>query len=94
MSHLFSVPKMAFFDLTGVRLMLNQVADSSAQSSSILYYRVDDLDAAYQELIDRGVQFTLEPNKIADLEDHQLWMAFFQDSEENTLALMAERPLD
>ena len=94
MRFLFAVPGMAFFDLSGLRLMLNQVAKATDQASSVLYYKVDDLDVAYRTLSERGVRFDSEPAKIADLQDHQLWMAFFKDSEENTLALMATRPLD
>ena len=94
MRFLFAVPGMAFFDLSGLRLMLNQVAKATDQASSVLYYKVDDLDVAYRTLSERGVRFDSEPAKIADLQDHQLWMAFFKDSEENTLALMAARPLD
>jgi predicted enzyme related to lactoylglutathione lyase len=94
MKFLFAVPSMAFFDLSGLRLLLNQVTDTDDQRSSVLYYKVDDLDTSFQDLSGRGVQFSGEPAKIADMEDHQLWMAFFNDSEENTLALMAQRPLD
>jgi methylmalonyl-CoA/ethylmalonyl-CoA epimerase len=32
-----------------------------------------------------------EPHLIAKMPDHELWMAFFRDSEDNTLAIMAER---
>ena len=94
MKFLIAVPSMAFFDLSGLRLMLNQVTDADDQRSSVLYYKVDDLDTTFQDLSGRGVQFSGEPVKIAAMEDHQLWMAFFKDSEDNTLALMAQRPLD
>ncbi len=93
MRYLFQVPGMAFFDLTGLRLMLNQVDAGAPPRASIVYYRADDLEATYAALSERGVRFDGAPRKIADLEDHQLWMAFCTDSEENTLALMAEKPL-
>ena len=36
------------------------------------------------------VFFDTEPEVIADMGDHELWMAFFKDSEENQIALMCE----
>ena len=93
MSFLFQVPNMAFFDCAGVRLMLTlPEAGSEDVHTSILYYKVDDIQDAYRIMKDRNVQFVGRPHKIADLEDHELWMAFFRDSETNLLALMAEIP--
>ena len=91
MPFLFQVPNMAFFDCAGVRLMLTlPEAGPDDVHTSILYYKVDDIQDAYRIMKDRNVQFVGRPHKIADLEDHELWMAFFRDSETNLLALMAE----
>jgi len=51
---------------------------------------VDDIQATHQRLVDGGVAFRQPPNLIAKLPDREVWMAFFDDSEENTLALMSE----
>ena len=90
MKFLFEVPRMAFFDLDGIRLMLGEREDDSTNPGSILYYPVDDLPAAHSILSERDVTFDLEPTLIAEMEDHDLWMAFFHDSEGNQLALMSE----
>ena len=90
MKFLFEVPRMAFFDLDGIRLMLGEREDDSTSPGSILYYPVDDLPAAHSILSERDVTFDLEPTLIAEMEDHDLWMAFFHDSEGNQLALMSE----
>ena len=37
-----------------------------------------------------GVRFEDEPHVIAKMPDHDLWMTFFRDSEQNLLALMSE----
>ncbi len=88
---LFEVPKMAFFDLDGVRLMLASPEGAGTdQAGSILYFRVEDLTGAHGELSGRGVRFDTVPTLIADMGDHELWMAFFKDSEENQMALMSE----
>ena len=93
MRFLFQAPGgLAFFDCSGVRLMLG-VAERPefAHPSSVLYYRVDDIDATYEALQSRGVSFIDEPHLIAKMPDHELWMVFFRDGEENVLALMEER---
>lgn len=92
MPFLFEVPRMAFFDLEGVRLMLGEREGGEEHPGSILYYTVPDLGAAHAELERRGVPFDTGPTMIADMPDHELWMAFFHDSEGNQLALMSEVP--
>lgn len=89
---LFEVPRMAFFDLDGVRLMLAEQDGNAIRSGSILYYRVDNIHAGSAMLIQRGARCAQEPGLIAEMEDHDLWMAFFEDSEGNQLALMSEVP--
>jgi methylmalonyl-CoA/ethylmalonyl-CoA epimerase len=93
MRFLFQAPGgLAFFDCGGVRLMLSvPERPEFAHPSSILYYKVDDITAAYQALQGRNVAFIDEPHLIARMPDHELWMVFFRDSEENVLGLMEER---
>jgi methylmalonyl-CoA/ethylmalonyl-CoA epimerase len=94
MRFLFQVspPGLAFFDCGGIRLMLDAVKekDSTERLSSLLYYRVNDLAATYETLLSRGVKFESKPHLIAKMPDHELWMAFFRDSEKNLVGLMSE----
>lgn len=92
MTLLFQVPpKMAFFDAAGIRLMLSlPETPEFNHPGSILYYKVDDIQGTHATLRDRGVKFRTEPHLVAKMPDHELWMAFFEDSEENLLALMSE----
>lgn len=92
MKYLFSAPPgLAFFDCGGVRLMLSEpeTADTERQGS-VLYYVVDEIQSAYEDLSARGVAFTDEPHVIAEMDTYDLWMAFFKDSEGNPLAIMSE----
>jgi len=93
MKHLFSVPpKMAFFDADGVRLMLGTPERPDLDHpSSILYFKVDDIDAAYEALVKRGVHFETKPMLVAPMQTYDLWLAEFSDSENNVLALMCEK---
>src|SRR5262245_5033973 len=91
MKFLFEASNLAFFDCGGVRLMLGLPEKPEFDHpSSVLYYRVTDIKAAHQALTSRGVKFEAEPHLIARLADHDLWMAFFRDSENNLAALMSE----
>ena len=89
--HLFSAGKLAFFNCGGVRLMLDTPEKPEFDHpSSILYFTVPDINAAHRQLRDGGVKFEDEPHLIARMPDHDLWMTFFRDSEENLLALVSE----
>jgi methylmalonyl-CoA/ethylmalonyl-CoA epimerase len=86
-------PKLAFFDCSGVRLMLSPAElPAFDHPSSVLYFRVPDIHAAYGVLMKGGAPIVSPPHKIAPMPDHDLWMAFFKDTEGNTLALMSEVP--
>ena len=86
-------PALAFFDCGGVRLMLSPPEGAGAPgASSIVYYEVPDIHAAYDTLVARGVQFEHAPRVIAPMPAGDLWMAFLRDSEGNLLGLMNERP--
>jgi len=95
MRFLFQAPPgLAFFDNAGVRLMLDVPAhDQAGNNGSVIYYRVPDIQAAYETLAARGVVFEGDPHVIAEMPDHTLWMAFFRDPDSNLLALMSEVPL-
>jgi catechol 2,3-dioxygenase-like lactoylglutathione lyase family enzyme len=88
---LFQVPNLAFFQCGEIRIMLSIPEGPNAPTkASILYYKVDDLSNAYQDLLDQGVKGIDPPHMIAKMADHDLWMAFFEDSEGNMLAFMSE----
>ncbi len=94
MKFLFEAPgDLAFLDCDGIRLML-ALPDSPEfdHPSSIIYFKVPDIQRAYDELSSRGVKFGGKPNLIARLADHDLWLAEFRDADNNVLALMSEVP--
>jgi methylmalonyl-CoA/ethylmalonyl-CoA epimerase len=84
-------PGLAFFDCNGVRLMLDRPEKPEFDhAASILYFAVPDIQAAHAGLKEKDVRFEDEPHMIARMPDHELWMTFFRDTEENLLALMSE----
>jgi methylmalonyl-CoA/ethylmalonyl-CoA epimerase len=57
---------------------------------SIIYYKTADIHGASDRLKAHGVVFESPAHMIAKMPDHELWMAFFRDSEGNLAALMSE----
>src|SRR3954462_13280508 len=90
----FDPPGLVFFDLGGVRLLLDQGAPSA-----LLYLAVDDIDATVERLRATGVEVRSEPHVIFGHDDDTLgpagtdeWMAFVVDSEDNLVGLVEQRP--
>jgi predicted enzyme related to lactoylglutathione lyase len=93
MKHLFTFPGISFFDCDGTRIMLGLPEKPEFDHpSSVLYFKVENIERAYQSLLERGVPFVDSPHVIAKMPDHDLWMTFFRDSENNLLSLMSEVP--
>ena len=94
----FDPPGLAFFDIGGVRLMLDAIPGAIDHEGSPLYFRVDDIDAAVAALRDAGVEVEQEPSVIARDEEgtfgpvgSEEWMAFFRDPDGNILAFAETR---
>ena len=90
---LFTAGRLAFFDCGGVRLMLSPPERPEFDHpSSILYFKVSDIQSAHARLVQRNVKTESEPHVVARMQDHDLWLADFHDSEGNIMALMSEVP--
>lgn len=89
----YDPPGLVFFDLAGVRLLLDRGAPSA-----YLYLAVDDIHARIEGLRSAGVEVVSEPHVIFAHGDDTLgpagteeWQAFVRDSEGNTVALVEQR---
>ena len=91
MKMLFRAGNLAFFDCGGIRLMLSPPeGEFRPGGGSVIYFKVADINAAFDAMGSRGVSFIDKPHLIAKMPDHELWMTFFKDPDGNTLALMSE----
>ncbi|GAA2010816.1 VOC family protein [Microbacterium ulmi] len=90
----FDPPGLLFFDLDGVRLLLDKEAPSA-----VLYLRVDNVHEALERL--DGIATVVSPPHVIFTHDddalgpagHDEWQAFIKDSESNTVGLVAfQRP--
>jgi methylmalonyl-CoA/ethylmalonyl-CoA epimerase len=90
---LFTTPALAFFDCGGVRLMLSPPEKPEFDHpGSVLYFTVPDIASAHRQMLSSGVHFEDPPHLIARMPNHDLWMTFFRDPDQNLLALMCEMP--
>jgi methylmalonyl-CoA/ethylmalonyl-CoA epimerase len=88
----FDPPGLAFFRFGATRLLLEKNANRAT-----LYFRVDDIGKAVEELRARGITFDAEPQVIhRDAKGlfgppgAEEWMAFFRDPDGNVLALASQ----
>ncbi len=85
-------PNLAFFAISGVRLMLTTPQGAGAAgNNSVLYFRTASLEATYRAIVERGAKPEREPSLTAKMPDHELWMAFVRDPDGNLVGLMEER---
>ncbi len=89
---LFQAGNLAFFDVNGVRLMLDIPEDQRFDHpGSVLYLRVDDIQAGHAHLVANGVEMEPEgPHIVHRDASMELWMTFFNDGEGNLHALASE----
>ncbi len=94
----FDPPGLAFFDVGGVRLMLDAIPGAIEHEGSPLYFAVDDIDGAVNALREAGVEVEQEPAPIHFDEagdfgpaGSEEWMAFFRDPDGNVLAFSERR---
>jgi methylmalonyl-CoA/ethylmalonyl-CoA epimerase len=89
---LMVAPNMAFFDCGGVRLYLSigQGSDHSS-SGSFIYFKTLDINALLADAKTKNVLIHQEPQIIARMPDHDLWLMWIKDSEGNLLGIMEER---
>lgn len=90
----YDPPGLLFFDLGGVRLLLERGA-----SEAVLYLSVPDVRVTVEKLRADDVEILAEPHVIFTHLDSLLgpagtdeWMAFLKDSEGNTVGLVSHLP--
>jgi methylmalonyl-CoA/ethylmalonyl-CoA epimerase len=89
---LFRFGNLVIFDCAGVRLMLEGGHESTGKREQFcVYFRVSGIEAVVAGLRLRQVYFEREPQLVAKMPDHELWMAFLHDPDGNPLALIEEK---
>ena len=93
---LFDVPpNMAFFACGDVRLMMTTLqGPEKDHHTSVIYYKVEDIEAIFDELQALQVDIERAPGMAAKMPDHELWIGFIRDPDGNLVGLMEEKPLE
>lgn len=85
-------PNLAFVAAGDVRIMLTTPqGGGKIGGNSIFYYKVEDIVAAHAAIVARGAQPVREPQLTAKLPDHELWISFVADPDQNLVGLMEEK---
>jgi len=85
-------PQMAFFNCSGVRLLVGVLPPGQqAQRGSAIYFQVPDIAGVFASLQEEGVCFAAKPHVVHRTPNSELWLAEFSDPDGNQLALMSER---
>ena len=87
----FDPPGLLFFNVGGVRLLLDKAAPSA-----LVYYQVADVRTEIDRLRSRGVEVVTAPHVIFHHDDDAIgpagtdeWMAFVRDGEGNLVGLVS-----
>jgi predicted enzyme related to lactoylglutathione lyase len=84
-------PNLAFLAAGSVRLMLTTPqGHGEAGKNSILYFKVQDLPGAHAAIVARGAKNERAPQLTAKMPDHELWIGFVRDPDDNLVGLMSE----
>ena len=92
LQHMYTFGKLAFFDCGGTRLFVSEPENGAKPGpESVLYFRVEDINAAFDQLKGRGVRFIDAPHMIfrhdSGMEE---WMCFFKDPDGGILGIMSQ----
>jgi len=90
--HLFDAGTMAFYQCGDVRVLIGASDKPVATGGVILYFRVQDIEKACAELSARGVEIAQQPQLVARMPDHDLWLAVLNDPDGHPIELMCEMP--
>jgi predicted enzyme related to lactoylglutathione lyase len=84
----FTASNMAFFNCSGITVMLGvPEKEEFDHPSSVLYFEVKDIEESFQLLKERGVKLRGKPHIVYTTNTMEKWMLFFEDSDNNVLAL-------
>lgn len=89
---LFDAGPMSFFQCGRIRFAIGTSPNLPGPGGAILYFRVADIHETHNLLAARGVEFMQEPHMVAQMADHDLWMAFIRDPDRQPVGLMCEMP--
>lgn len=84
--------ELAFVQAGDVRIMLSTPQGAGAVgANSILYFSVDEIEAAFESFVSAGAAAERAPALAAKMPDHELWIGFLKDPDGNLVGLLEEK---
>ncbi len=84
-------PNLAFLAAGSIRLMLTTPqGHGEPGKNSVLYFKVDDIAATHAAIVARGAKNERDPVLAAKMPDHDLWIGFIRDPDNNLIGLISE----
>lgn len=84
-------PNLAFLTAGSVRIMLTTPqGHGEPGKNSILYFKVADITTVHAAIVARGAKNERDPALTARMPDHELWIGFVRDPDDNLVGLMSE----
>ena len=85
-------PNLAFLAAGSVRIMLSTPqGHGEAGKNSILYFKITgDITAVHAAIVARGAKNERAPTLTAKMPDHDLWIGFVRDPDDNLVGIMSE----
>ncbi len=81
-------PAFAFFDGGPINIALNANPDEPIdETATEVVLEVEDVDASYRAMSDRGVPFEIEPRPVMEQDGKALHAAHFRDPDGHLLSL-------
>jgi predicted enzyme related to lactoylglutathione lyase len=85
-------PNLAFLSAGSIRIMLSTPQGSGTiGENSTLYFKVSNLTTVFHAIASRGAKCEREPQLAAKLPDHELWIGFLRDPDNNLIGVMEEK---
>ncbi|HUF72219.1 MAG TPA: VOC family protein [Gammaproteobacteria bacterium] len=83
---------LAFVQAGDVRIMLSTPQGAgSVGANSILYFQIEDIEAAFGDFVARGAREERAPALAAQMPDHELWVGFLRDPDGNLVGVLEEK---
>jgi catechol 2,3-dioxygenase-like lactoylglutathione lyase family enzyme len=87
-------PSLSFLQCGPTRIMLSGDPEAKPPSGGpILYYAVDDIQAAFSAMMARGAPVKETPKAIATFAGLEVWLGFTEDPDGHPVGVMSEVPV-
>ena len=85
-------PNLAFLELGDIRLMLTTLQGSERDhQTSVIYYQTTNIEQYFEQLSTQSVTIERLPSFTAKMPDHDLWIGFIRDPDDNLIGIMEEK---